>query len=127
VPSEARARRIGDRIREEMAEIIQRQTSDPRLAGLTVTGADVDRELAYATIYVMAAEGGERVEEILAALRRARGFFRSELARRIPLRSFPQLRFRWDASVDRGAHIEELLDALRAGREGERSEETGEA
>jgi ribosome-binding factor A len=111
--SEARARRIGDRMLEELAEILQRQAADPRLAGLTVTGVDVDRELGFATIYVTAAATAERRDDILEGLERARGFLRSELARRIPLRSFPQLRFRWDASVDHGAHIDELLDALK--------------
>ncbi len=111
--SEARARRIGDRMLEELAEILQRQAADPRLEGLTVTGVDVDRELGFATIYVTAAATAERRDDILEGLERARGFLRSELARRIPLRSFPQLRFRWDASVDHGAHIDELLDALK--------------
>jgi len=111
--SEARARRIGDRMLEELAEILQRQAADPRLEGLTVTGVDVDRELGFATIYVTAAATAERRNDILEGLERARGFLRSELARRIPLRSFPQLRFRWDASVDHGAHIDELLDALK--------------
>jgi ribosome-binding factor A len=110
--SEARARRIGDRVLEELAGILQRQAADPRLEGLTVTGVDVDRELAFATIYVTAT-AGERKDDILEGLERARGFLRSELARRIRLRSFPQLRFRWDASVDHGAHIDELLDALK--------------
>jgi len=111
--SEARARRIGDRMLEELAVILQRQAADPRLEGLTVTGVDVDRELGFATIYVTAAATAERRDDILEGLERARGFLRSELARRIPLRSFPQLRFRWDASVDHGAHIDELLDALK--------------
>jgi ribosome-binding factor A len=115
--SEARARRIGDRMLEELAEILQRQAADPRLEGLTVTGVDVDRELAFATIYVTAAATAERRDDILEGLERARGFLRSELARRIPLRSFPQLRFRWDASVDHGAHIDELLDALKRGQD----------
>jgi len=115
--SEARARRIGDRMLEELAEILQRQAADPRLEGLTVTGVDVDRELGFATIYVTAAATAERRDDILEGLERARGFLRSELARRIPLRSFPQLRFRWDASVDHGAHIDELLDALKRGQD----------
>lgn len=112
--SEARARRIGDRMLEELAQILRRQAADPRLEGLTVTGVDVDRELGFATIYVTAAAAtAERRNDILEGLERARGFLRSELARRIPLRSFPQLRFRWDASVDHGAHIDELLNALK--------------
>lgn len=111
--SEARARRIGDRIREELAEVLRREAADPRLEGVSVTGVDVDRELAFATVHVLSVSVSDRAEEILAGLERARGFLRSELARRIPLRSFPQLRFRWDASVDRGARIEDLLASLR--------------
>jgi len=111
--SEARSRRIATRMQEELAEILLRQVSDPRLEGLTVTGIDVDRELAFATIHVTMAEA-EAQKDVMTALIRARGFFRSELARRIPLRSFPRLRFRWDASAERGARIEELLASLKA-------------
>ncbi len=123
--SEARARRIGDRIREELAEILRREAADPRLEGVSVTGVDVDRELAFATVHVLSVSASDRAEEVLAGLERARGFLRSELARRIPLRSFPQLRFRWDASVDRGARIEDLLASLRneqTGSTGEKDE-----
>jgi ribosome-binding factor A len=111
--SEARARRIGDRIQEELAQILRREAADPRLEGVSVTGVDVDRELAFATVHVLSVSVSDRAEEILVGLERARGFLRSELARRIPLRSFPQLRFRWDDSVDRGARIEDLLASLR--------------
>lgn len=111
--SEARRRRIGDRMREELAEILLRQVDDPRLAGLTVTGVEVDRELAYATVHVTALEGSARQRETVRALIRARGFFRSALAQRIPLRTFPQLRFRWDASAERGARIDELLQQIQ--------------
>lgn len=124
--SESRARRIGDRMVEELAEILHREVADPRLEGLTVTGVDVDRELAFATVHVTSVNAGERVAEILATLNQARGFLRSELARRIPLRAFPHLRFRWDSSTERGARIEELLDTLKtreAGRAGKKREE----
>ncbi len=112
--SKARARRIGDRILEELAVILQRNVDDPRLAMVTVTGVDVDRELAFATIFVTALGEEDRQQEVLKALKNARGFIRSELASRIPLRSFPDLRFRWDASYQRGARIEELLDQLKS-------------
>ena len=111
--SKARARRISDRILEELALILQKDANDPRLTMVTVTDVDLDRELAYATIYVSALGDDERRKEVLAALDSARGFLRSELAARIQLRTFPQLRFRWDASYQRGARIEELLDQLK--------------
>ncbi len=121
--SVARARRIGDRIREELATLFQREVADPRIGRLTVTGVDVDRELSLATIYVTAADAGGRSEEMLAALQGAGGFLRTALAQRIPLRTFPRLRFRWDVSVDHGAHIEELLAGLRS--QDESGEEAG--
>ncbi|MEJ2011540.1 MAG: 30S ribosome-binding factor RbfA [Anaerolineales bacterium] len=113
MPSLARARRVGDRIQEELADILMREVSDPRLDSITITGVDVDRELAFATIYVHAVDGDERAEEVLAGLESARGFLRSQLATRIQLRTFPQLRFRWDLTQTRAARIEDLLDQIR--------------
>jgi len=115
MPSEARARRVGDRIREELAEILRREVHDPALEMVTVTGVDVDRELAYATIYVTTIDP-ERRGEVLQGFERARGFLRSALAARVPLRTFPRLRFRYDTSVDQGARIESLLHELRRGK-----------
>ena len=126
MPSEARARRVGERIQEELAILLIRNVADPRLNMVTITEVDVDRELAYATIYVTASGGEEREEEVLEGMESASGYFKSELATRIQLRSFPQLRFRWDVAHERGQRIEELLDSLKTegGRpEGEASEE----
>jgi ribosome-binding factor A len=99
-------------MQEELAEILRREASDPRLAGLTVTGIDLDRELAHATIHVTTSDPAEQ-KDVMTALVRASGFFRTELARRIPLRSFPRLHFRWDASAERGARIEDVLASLK--------------
>jgi ribosome-binding factor A len=120
--SQARARRVGDRIHQELSHLFHREVADPRLSMLTVTAVEVDRELAYATIFVTATGGEERKKEVLQALEGAKGFLRRELAYRVQLRSFPQLRFRWDFSQERGARIDELLDMLSA----ERSEGEGD-
>jgi ribosome-binding factor A len=114
--TKARARKVAERVQEELADILTRNVADPRLAMITITDVDVDRELAYAQIYVVASGDDERMDEILAGLEGAQGYLRSQLAARIQLRSFPQLRFRWDASHERGARIEELLDSLQEER-----------
>jgi ribosome-binding factor A len=114
--TKARARKVAERIQEELADILMRNVADPRLAMTTITNVDVDRELAYAQIYVVASGDDERMDEVLAGLEAAQGYLRSQLAARIQLRSFPQLRFRWDASHERGARIEELLDSLQEER-----------
>ena len=120
--SESRARRIGERIQEDLAQILLREVSDPRLSMVTVTTIDVDRELAFATVYVTATGSEERMDEVLEAFEGAQGFLRRELAARVRLRRFPQLRFRWDASQQRGARIDELLDMVSS----EWDEEEGE-
>jgi ribosome-binding factor A len=114
MPSNTRVLRIAERIRNEMADLLRRGVADPRLEMVTVTGVEVDRELAFATIYVTSLDAQERRQEILRALEGARGFFRTELARRIELRAFPKVRFRWDDSADEGAKIEALLKQLNA-------------
>ncbi len=107
--SKARAKKIAQRIQEDLAVILQQEAEDPRLSLVAVTDVEVDRELAYATVYVSAVDMSDRQGEILEALLGARGFLRSKLASQIDLRVFPQLRFRWDETPARAARIDELL------------------
>jgi ribosome-binding factor A len=113
VVSKLRSERIADRIQEELSEMLLYEISDPRLAGVSITDVEVDRELAFADIYVSALEGSSRAKEILEGLEHAQGFLRRELARRIELRVFPRLRFRWDPTFERADRIERLLATLR--------------
>jgi ribosome-binding factor A len=85
---------------------------DPRLTGAFITDVSVDRELAYADIYVFSSAGTDSADEVLAGFHHASGFLRSELARRVDLRTFPKLRFHWDPTPERAEKIEELLDSL---------------
>ena len=87
--------------------------SDPRLAGISVTDVDVDRELAYANIYVSALEGSSRSEEVLDGLRHAQGYIRYELSQRIDIRSFPQLRFHWDPTFENAERIDQLIASIQ--------------
>lgn len=90
------------------------QIRDPRLTGITITDVKVDRELAYADIYVSAVEGSQRSQEILDGLQSASGFIRRTLADQIELRVFPRLRFHWDPTPERADRIERLLASLRS-------------
>ncbi len=109
-----RAQRIAARIREELSEILLTESADPRISGVSVTDVTVDRELDYATVFVSSLEGSESSKEILAGLEHAQGFLRSELARRIDLRAFPRLRFRWDPTFENAERIERLLASLHS-------------
>jgi ribosome-binding factor A len=85
---------------------------DPSLSGVSITDVSVDRELTYADIYVSSVQGSESADEVIAGFRRASGYLRSELARRVDLRIFPKLRFHWDPTPERSEKIEQLLDSL---------------
>jgi len=107
-----RQQRVADRVREELADLLERRTEDPRLRGLTLTGVEVTQDLKQAFIYVSSLAGVEGSKEALAGLEHAKKFFRHELAGRVDLRSVPELVFRWDASLETGERISRILDEL---------------
>ncbi|MBQ4512934.1 MAG: 30S ribosome-binding factor RbfA [Anaerolineaceae bacterium] len=112
MPSPIRLKKIANRIKEDLSELLIYEVEDPRLSGVMVTDVNVDRELYYANIYVSALEGKERSKEVLAGLESASGFLRSQLAQTIELRTFPRLRFYWDPTPENADRIEFLLKQL---------------
>lgn len=118
--------RIAERIREELSEILLYAATDPRLVGVSVTDVTLDRELAYATIYVSTVEGSVRADEVLSGLEHAVGFIRFQLSQRIELRVFPQIRFKWDPTPERAERMEELFAQLREETESETETESEE-
>jgi ribosome-binding factor A len=127
VVSKLRTQRIAERIREDLSEILLQEISDPRLVGVSVTDVTVDRELAYAEIYVSALEGSDRWPEIKEGLDHASGFLRHELTQRIDLRVFPRLRFHWDPTFERAERIERLFASLHEDETRPAPEPDGEA
>lgn len=111
-----RARRVADQIHKELAEMLSRKISDPRLHGVTVSGVDVSRDLRYAKVYVITHQH-EETAPLMAALKHARGFLRRGLSKRLSIRSLPELRFVYDQTLDQAHHISALIDqAIAADR-----------
>ncbi len=92
--------------------LVMGQINDPRLKDVFITDVKVDRELSFANIFVSAIGDDETSKSILEGLEHASGFLRSTLAKRIELRSFPQLRFFWDPTPERAERIERLIDSI---------------
>ena len=113
MPSGTRLQRIADRIRQDLSEMLIREISDPRLQQIFVTDVKIDKELAFADIYVSALEGVSRSKDVLAGLESASGFIKRTLASRIELRAFPRVRFHWDITPEHADHIEKILAELR--------------
>lgn len=120
-----RQRRVAVQIQEILSELLQFEVDDPRLAGVTVMEVSVDRELMYATVYVSALAGEDAREEVLPALQNASGFLRYELGRRVRLQNTPELRFKWDETLEQADRIEHLLNSLKSSEEVD-SDDVGE-
>lgn len=122
-----RTDRVADQLQKELAVLIQREIKDPRLGMVTVSGVTVSRDLGYADVYVtlLGEQTPERVKENLQVLKRAGGFLRSQIARRVKLRHVPELRFHFDESVVRGQELSTLIeDAVASDRERNAADES---
>jgi len=121
-----RASRIAERIREELTDLLQFEVSDPRLGNLSITDVTVDRELNFAEVYFSTLDDLDQIDNILSGFEHAQGYLRSELARRIELRRFPQLRFHWDPTYERAERIEKLFNELNLDEIDEEQEVAGD-
>ncbi len=105
----SRADRVAGQLRRELATLIWAEVKDPRLGSISVTDVEVTRDLAHATVYV-ASQDAESIKDSLTALRRASGFLRRRLGQMLRLRAVPELRFKHDDSIERGSHIDSLIN-----------------
>jgi len=109
MPTFKRSQRVADRILEEVSDILHREVGDPRMALITVTGVKVSDDLRHAKIYVV--EMGQETcqQETRDALKRAGGFIRRELGKRLQLRYVPEIDFLVDESFAYGNRIDSLI------------------
>jgi len=125
----SRTRRVADQIQRHMAELIQMELGDPRVGMVTVTGVDVTHEFERARIYFtvlgtsMGGSLGEKpppsdapTENVQAkvtakVLNKAAGYLRTALARRLKLRTTPQLIFIYDTSMEQGNRLTDLMSS----------------
>ncbi|MDA8364656.1 MAG: 30S ribosome-binding factor RbfA [Gammaproteobacteria bacterium] len=109
-----RTRRVAELLQRELAVLIPRELSDPRLSQMTLTGVDVAPDLSHAKVYITQLSGAANAPATLAMLNGAAGFLRHILRGRLELRVIPELRFLYDESVERGAEISRLIESARA-------------
>ena len=102
--------RINEEIQRELSALI-RTITDPRVSEtgmVSITAVETTPDLRYAKVYVSALDK-EQSTAILKGLRSASGYLRRELGHALQLRYTPELVFEQDDSIDKGAHILELL------------------
>jgi len=109
-----RAQRVADQIQRELSEILRRDLRDPGVGMITLTGVQVSPDCAHATVFFTCLDV-THVPQAARGLQRASGFLRSQLAKRIKLYTAPELRFVYDESIERGAHLSQLIDSVSGG------------
>ena len=108
-----RSDRVSGLIKQNLAELLQKQIGDPRLESAVITGVKVNRDLRLAKIYFSVSGGGKGRQDALEGFARAKGFIKRELAQRLGLRYMPDLKFYYDESFDYGERIEKLLKSVK--------------
>ncbi len=104
--------RMSDRIHQILSALLLREVSDPRLREVSVTEVKLDPELVHATVYVIALGDATREREVMAAFKRANGFLRREVGKRVRLRHTPELHFQWDHTLEQADRINKIISAL---------------
>jgi ribosome-binding factor A len=107
-----RTARVGDLLRMEIAEVIQRELADPRIGLATVTAVEVSPDLTHARVQLSVLGSEAERQESIAAMTRASGFIRRQLGRRLRLRVTPELAFELDRGAEYSQRISDLLEEL---------------
>jgi ribosome-binding factor A len=110
-----RQRRVAELIHRELSLLLMRQVRDPRLAGVTITEVRVTPDLMVARVFFTVLGDTGQDKEAMAALERANGYLRSQLAGQVRLRFVPELIFELDTSAAYGRRIDELLARIAEG------------
>jgi ribosome-binding factor A len=105
----SRAQRVAQQIHRELSDLVRSGLKDPRAGFITLTEVELTSDLEHARVFFTVLGEG-RPEDNLLVLRRASGFLRGQLARRMKLRMVPELHFAHDTSVERGIALSRLID-----------------
>lgn len=109
-----RQRQVAELLHEELSQIIQFESRDPRLGFVTVTGVEVNPDLRFARVFVSVLGDNDEVRSTLAGLANAAQFYRHRLRENVSLRYIPELQFKVDNSFEQGMRIDQLLDEIRS-------------
>jgi ribosome-binding factor A len=121
-----RTQKVADQVRAELMNLLLTgEIHDPTLSQLSVSAVLMTDDLRLAKVYVRTLDvnpSAQTQKAVLRGLERAKGFMRREVAQRLSLRYAPELRFHWDEAIDRGRHVEALLQEIKSSEHDEPKE-----
>jgi len=104
------SRRTNEIAREKLSWILLFEISDPDLQLVTVTSCEVSVDKSFMRAYVSCEP--DRYDEVLAALKRAKGRIRSLLGHALNWRVTPELDFKIDTTTDEAERIAQALEVV---------------
>ena len=110
----ARSQRLGSQIQRTLSELLQFDTKDPALAGVSLTAVELSRDLGVAKVYFSLLDPEGDVAAAQAGLQRAAGFLRGKLGSAIKVRHVPELRFVHDDSIAHSFEISRLIEGSKS-------------
>ncbi len=113
--NQQRLRRVADQIQRDLSQIVRSELKDPRVGMVTFTGVEVSSDLAHAKVYYTLLGDAADKEHTDKGLKRAAGFIRSMLGRKLSTHTTPELHFIYDESVERGVRLSRLIDEAVSG------------
>lgn len=112
-----RSERVGDQLKREIGDIIERALKDPRVGFVTITSVEVSADLRHARVFFSVFGDHQKREEARRGLDSAKFFIQGEIGRRLRLKYTPELSFQFDGSVEQGFRISKLIKTLREGKD----------
>ena len=104
--------RVAESIKRALAPLVSDWMRERGAGMASVTAADVSPDLKHSKIFV-SVYGGMVADSVIGDLNQEAGRFRRVLGRELRLRALPELEFCLDESIERGAEMTEMLDALK--------------
>jgi ribosome-binding factor A len=116
--SERRQQRVAEEIQRRASTFIREELKDPRLGFLTITDVDINSDLTHALIYVSVLGSEDEQRQTMEALRRAKGLIKRDIGDWLRIRTVPDIAFKLDHSLERGARILQIIKTLEHEEEG---------
>ncbi len=105
--------KIGDLVKEKLMILIARGLNDPRVQGISLTEVTVTNDTAHATVYFSLIGDEDQIKSALQGLQSASGWLGRELGQTLRTKNTPKLHFKHDVSLERGEHMQRLIDSIK--------------
>ncbi len=106
----SRMDRVSDALLRDIAQLIQRHMSDPRVSLVTLSSVRISRDLSEAKVFFTLMQDDQSATEVARILNGASGFLRRLLSQKSVLYRVPRLQFIYDECLVRANQVTALID-----------------